>query len=477
MIKGFVPADFAPQRAAAAAPAARRPRPGRGRPRRGVVPVHRQDGDDAAQGGRGQGPAGGRVGRLGRDGQAALPGHRRRGLAALRARQEGDKQIKAEELNAAGGEHQDHLRDGVPEDARRARRAGGLAGRHARRLRAALGDGDGAAARPTPPLAQFAIKYIRRHHPDIALAETDRPVDPGAEIPAEFLTLRARPSRCSPRPASRSATSRWSWPAGSSPAGRRRPTSWSRWPRCPHADVRQFVAEALLADDAPEHRRYRIDPETLGPAAVYRFCESADESTRALGMRLIERSPRFQAARGAVPPDREPRPPGPGVRDPRRSGRSTATGGSPPTGSRPSPPAGDRRAPPRRRPPRPRPTAAAPARPPGPSSCRPHAAEPLGFPPPDAVRDPARPARRRREAEGSRRAPQAAPRPQGEAGAGRGDARPGPGGRRLRPGRLAAPRGVHGLPRRERAGRVPGGRDPASATPTPAPATAAEPRG
>src|SRR5262249_10356128 len=44
----------------------------------------------------------------------------------------------------------------------------------------------------------------------------------------------------------------------------------------------------------PEHRRYRIDPESLTSAAVFRFCESADESTRDLGMRLIDRSARFR---------------------------------------------------------------------------------------------------------------------------------------------------------------------------------------
>ena len=32
----------------------------------------------------------------------------------------------------------------------------------------------------------------------------------------------------------------------------------------PHADVREFLAGALLADDAPEHRRYRIDPPQSG---------------------------------------------------------------------------------------------------------------------------------------------------------------------------------------------------------------------
>jgi hypothetical protein len=54
------------------------------------------------------------------------------------------------------------------------------------------------------------------------------------------------------------------------------------------------VTKALLADDAPEHRRYRIDPDKLSPAAVFSFCESPDEETRILGMELIRRSPRLQ---------------------------------------------------------------------------------------------------------------------------------------------------------------------------------------
>jgi hypothetical protein len=50
----------------------------------------------------------------------------------------------------------------------------------------------------------------------------------------------------------------------------------------------------MLAEDRPEHRRYRVDPDSLTPAAVYRFCESADENARALGMQLIQRSPRLR---------------------------------------------------------------------------------------------------------------------------------------------------------------------------------------
>src|SRR5262249_35387160 len=62
----------------------------------------------------------------------------------------------------------------------------------------------------------------------------------------------------------------------------------------PHADVRQFAAEALLADDAPDKRRFRIDPDTLAPEGVYRFCESTDAEVRKLGMQIIRRSPRLQ---------------------------------------------------------------------------------------------------------------------------------------------------------------------------------------
>ncbi len=58
--------------------------------------------------------------------------------------------------------------------------------------------------------------------------------------------------------------------------------------------MREFVSNALLADEAPEHKRYRIDPAVLTPSAVYSFCESPDEGTRLLGMELIKRSPRLQ---------------------------------------------------------------------------------------------------------------------------------------------------------------------------------------
>ena len=143
------------------------------------------------------------------------------------------------------------------------------------------------------PLARFAVKYILRHHPDIALAETDRPVDPGAEIPAGFLSFdRVKPLFAETRKPLRDLAlelARWEFARWSPPAD-----DLVLLAESPHADVRRFVAQALLADEAPEHRRYRIDPESLTAAAVFRFCESADELTRALGMRIIDRSARFR---------------------------------------------------------------------------------------------------------------------------------------------------------------------------------------
>jgi hypothetical protein len=58
--------------------------------------------------------------------------------------------------------------------------------------------------------------------------------------------------------------------------------------------VRRFVAKALLAEDTPQNRPFRLDPSKLEASAVYRFCESNDEETRALGMELINRQPRLR---------------------------------------------------------------------------------------------------------------------------------------------------------------------------------------
>ncbi len=204
----------------------------------------------------------------------------------------GSKQVKAEELNAAGANikiiSETAFLKMLSGHAPKADSGDAMAG--SERLWE-MANASGPAEQQA--LASFAIKYIRRHHPDIALAETDRPVDPGSEIPADFLTLdRVRPLFFETRKPLRDLAlelskyefARWSPQA----------VDLVALAECSHADVRNFVANALLAEAGPETRRYRIDPEALGAAAVFRFCESAEEATRALGLQLIERSPKYR---------------------------------------------------------------------------------------------------------------------------------------------------------------------------------------
>ena len=149
------------------------------------------------------------------------------------------------------------------------------------------------ATEPGPmdaPLRQLALTYLRRHHNDISLALTDRPVDPGAEIPADFLSFeRVRAVLADPRPELRAfglELARWELARWKPPMSAVVELSES-----PHADVRELMMKALLADESKEHARYRIDPRSLTADAVYRFCESLDAGTRALGMKLIGRDP------------------------------------------------------------------------------------------------------------------------------------------------------------------------------------------
>ncbi len=143
------------------------------------------------------------------------------------------------------------------------------------------------------PTAQFARQYMRLHHTDIANEKTGKAPDPGAEIPTEFLTYeRFEPLFAETRKPLRDFVldlAKWEF-------ARWRPSAESLVQLCesPHDDVRAFVMRALLIEDEPEHKRFRIDPETLSPAAALSFCESPDEETRTLGMELIRRYPRFR---------------------------------------------------------------------------------------------------------------------------------------------------------------------------------------
>ncbi|MEZ4433564.1 MAG: BRCT domain-containing protein [bacterium] len=149
--------------------------------------------------------------------------------------------------------------------------------------------GEGA---PDSPLSRFARHYIRLHHEDICPAETDRYVDPGAEIPASFLSFaRVRgllADRRAPLRALGIELARWSLATWDPPLA-----EIVSLFELPYPDLRAFLTDALTAADHPDSARYRLDPARLTADAVYRFCESLDEATRALGMTLIAQHPRL----------------------------------------------------------------------------------------------------------------------------------------------------------------------------------------
>ncbi|HEY0132731.1 MAG TPA: BRCT domain-containing protein [Nannocystis sp.] len=142
------------------------------------------------------------------------------------------------------------------------------------------------------PQASFARHYIRRHHPDISLALTDRPVDPGAEIPTSYLSwARVKPLLVDARAPVRQfgvELARWELARWAPPINEIVEVT-----EAPYPEVREFFAKALLADESVEHRRYRVDPASLTASAVYGFCESLVSETRGLGMQLIHRYPKL----------------------------------------------------------------------------------------------------------------------------------------------------------------------------------------
>ena len=149
------------------------------------------------------------------------------------------------------------------------------------------------AEKEDDPLARFARTYIRHHHPEICLKETDRPVDPGAEIPDSFLTFEQVAPLFSE---DRLTLRRLALELAEYEFARWQPPIEGIVAMCetPHAEVRDFVAKALTCEDLPENRKFRLDPEVLTPEAVYSFCESRDSKTRGLGMMLIGRHARLQ---------------------------------------------------------------------------------------------------------------------------------------------------------------------------------------
>ncbi|MEJ2610106.1 MAG: BRCT domain-containing protein [Candidatus Thiodiazotropha sp.] len=143
------------------------------------------------------------------------------------------------------------------------------------------------------PISRFAIKYIRHHHPDICLADTDRPVDPGAEIPENFLIFKNIEPLLSDK---RQSLRELGLELCQFEFARMAPSlsELLSLSQVPFQEVCQFVAESMTASPTPQNRRWRLDPDTFTAEEVYLFCQSRNAESRSLGMKLIEAHPRMR---------------------------------------------------------------------------------------------------------------------------------------------------------------------------------------
>ncbi len=168
------------------------------------------------------------------------------------------------------------------------------------------------ATEPGPvdaPLRLFALLYLRRHHNDISLALTDRPVDPGAEVPAEYLSFdRVKAVLADPRRELRAFAlelarwelARWQPPIEAIVALCESPhAGGARLPRPGPARRRRQGARALPHRSEGAHRGRRLP---LLRVARRRDARAGDGAHR--------QEPGPRGPRRAVPAGREPGPAG-----------------------------------------------------------------------------------------------------------------------------------------------------------------------
>lgn len=150
-----------------------------------------------------------------------------------------------------------------------------------------------AVDKPDTPISKFAIQYLRYHHPELCLKLTDRPVDPGSEVPASFASFAQfkplfnhanLPLRNMALDYASYEFARWSPSVADLLA----------LTESKYGDVREFVSKALTEEASQENRRYRLDASLLPANEVYSFCEARSPHTRQLGMQLIQQHEKFQ---------------------------------------------------------------------------------------------------------------------------------------------------------------------------------------
>lgn len=144
------------------------------------------------------------------------------------------------------------------------------------------------------PRSRFALGYLRNHHPQLtaSLRGKDEAFTGDALIPESFFSFeRVRPLFTDHRRRLRAfgiELAHWDF-------ARWQPDMSVLCKLCESSfgEVFQFISKALLAEDKEEHKCFRLDPDSLSPESVYRFCESLDKPTRDLGMKLIQRDSRL----------------------------------------------------------------------------------------------------------------------------------------------------------------------------------------
>ena len=149
-------------------------------------------------------------------------------------------------------------------------------------------------AQPQSPSSRLAIQYIRHHHAELCLSLTDRPVDPDAVIPKDFLIF----ERVAPLLAHiYSEIRQFALELARFELKRWQPTTAQllSLAESKHAEVQQFVHAAIFDEPAAANQAYHLDGSSLEAELVYRLCDSKQRFARQLGMQLISGFAVFQA--------------------------------------------------------------------------------------------------------------------------------------------------------------------------------------
>lgn len=146
---------------------------------------------------------------------------------------------------------------------------------------------------PTAPISELAISYLSHHHEQICMALTDRPVDPDAIIPTSFFNAeRVIPLLQSSQQALRNfgllltkyELARWS------PT----PALWLIMAESPYLEVTQLLQQALLAAPSVSNRAYHVPTEQFNETMLNALIGSKKRLARQLGMTLLQRHRQFQ---------------------------------------------------------------------------------------------------------------------------------------------------------------------------------------